>query len=763
MKQSLLRRGMAVVLLAAAACGVQAAAATAGEQSEATGKLRGRVTLEANGDPLHKAFVLIVPLNRSTQTDSEGNYEFDRVPPGSYDVVVHAPALADERRSVTVTAGDTATLDFSMRIAPVHAQITVTASGQEETVLEAFQATTTVGAIELTQRAQTGLGDVLKGEVGVAKRSFGAGSARPVLRGFDGDRVLILMDGLSTGTLSSQSGDHGENLNVLNLERVEVVRGPATLLYGSNAIGGVVNAITGHQQIYEHAHTGLSGYVSAVAGSGNAQAGGSAGFEYGLKRWLLWGGGGGQRTGDYGTPAETIVNSRTRSGDGRGGIGWYGQRAYFSLGYNYDNRRYGVPFAAFLENGPPFDPAAETVNLRLRKHDVQFTGGLRNLTGAVEEVRVLLGYNHYRHGEYDADTLETDFFNKQFNYRVTFEQKRRGPLTGTFGFSGLWRDYRTEGDEALAPPTRQVAVALFALETLDFGRVSLQFGGRFEHTRYDPDVLDPLLPALPERSFTGLSGAAGVRVRLWEGGAVVANYTHSYRAPALEELYNRGPHPGNLAYEIGNPQLGRERGDGLDLSLRHQSERFRVTANFFHYSLKDYVFLTPTGNITAGLYEAEFLQGDARYRGGELEVEVGVHPNVWVSGGFDRVEARLTRAIRSTVTGLVTPADTPLPRIPPMQGRAAVDFRWKGLSVKPEGVFAGRQGQVFTTETSTDGYALFQLEASYTVARKHVVHVIGVNAFNLTNALYRNHLSYIKHLAPEMGRGVRISYTLRVF
>jgi iron complex outermembrane receptor protein len=187
----------------------------------------------------------------------------------------------------------------------------------------------------LAQEAHPSLGEVLDKEPGVNKRSFGPGSSRPVIRGFDGDRVLILQDGLRTGSVGSQSGDHGEPVDVLSLERVEVVRGPATLLYGSNAIGGVVNAVTGH----DFAHDGVRGYITGIGGTTNNQGGISGGIEYGIKNWMIWGNASAQRTGDYDTPVGEIPNSKTRYGSGLGGFGYYGEKPFFSLSYAYDNRR----------------------------------------------------------------------------------------------------------------------------------------------------------------------------------------------------------------------------------------------------------------------------------------------------------------------------------------------------------------------------------------------------------------------------------------
>ena len=180
------------------------------------------------------------------------------------------------------------------------------------------------------------------------------------------------------------------------------------------------------------------------------------------------------------------------------------------------------------------------------------------------------------------------FSNKNFMFRGVFDQRKTGRFTGSFGFSGFRRDYDTVGAEALAPPTIQNNFAVFGLQEIDFERVRFQLGGRVEHNGYRPD-------GSLSRSFTGFSGAAGVRVGLWQDGAFVANYTHSYRAPALEELYNNGPHIGNLTFEVGNPLLTRERNDGIDFSLRHDSKRVRGVANFYYYDIKDFVFLAPTG------------------------------------------------------------------------------------------------------------------------------------------------------------------------
>ena len=559
---------LAVLFLYLMPLGVVEAGAGQADSPETTGTLQGKVTLKTKGTPIHNAAVIIVELGRTAETDNHGSYEFQQVPPGNYDVVISVPGLSSEMQTVEIAAGATVTLDFQLSVVALRYEITVTTSGRPQSTFESFQAVNTLDSFDLAEKVATSIGEIVENQPGVAKRSFGPGAARPVIRGFDGDRVLVLQDGIRTGSLASQSGDHGEPIDALSLERLEVVKGPATLLYGSNAVGGVVNAVSRHQQIHENPHEGVRGYVSGVGGATNGHAGGSAGFEYGVGKWLVWGGGGGQRTGDYGTPAGEVENSKTRIGNTSLGFGWYGHKAFTSVGYKLEDGRYGVPFAAEFEagEGEGGEAEKELIDLDFRRQNVRFTGGFRNLNSFFDQFRLSLDLTDWNHKELEGDKVSTVFDNRQFVYRGMFEQKKRGVLSGRFGFWGLLRDYDVAGEEALSPPVNQKNFALFGLEELDFDQVKLQFGGRLEHINYEP-------VELVERSFTGFSGAAGVRVPLWKSGAFVANFTYSYRAPALEELYNNGPHLGILAFEIGNPSLERELSNGIDLSLRHSGSR----------------------------------------------------------------------------------------------------------------------------------------------------------------------------------------------
>lgn len=719
-------------------------ALAAGAPPVPTASLRGRVTLEGRDAPLHHVTVTLRPLHRVTETDDAGQYRFTEVPPGTYEVSAHLHATIDQKKTVELAAGRETVVDFQLRLGTIHEQITVTASGAEQTPLEAMQPVAALDSLELATRTATSLGEVLADQPGVAKRSFGPGTARPVIRGFDGDRLVILQDGLPTGTVSSQSGDHGEPLDPAGVDRIEVVKGPATLLYGGSALGGVINVITGHHQVHQHPHEGTHGYLTGNAGTGNGLGSGSAGFEYGRGKWLIVGDGGGQRTGDYRSPLGAVDNSHTRMSNAFGGFGRYGERTMCNLNYGLQEGRYGVPFSVHAGSEEDHDGGHEHVDLTFRRHNLRFSAGRHHLRSVLDHFDVAVNYSDWMHKELEGETVGTQLFNRQLIYRARFEQRPSRRLKGRFGFSGLERRYKSAGEESLAPPVTQRGWALFALEEMRLAGARIQAGARLEHSRYRPK-------GLPRRSFTGASAAAGLHLPLMAGRALVLNYTHSFRPPALEELYNFGPHTGNLTYEIGHPALKPERADGLDVSLRHRYRRVHGEINFFYYRLKQFVYLAPTGLLRHGLIEARYRQAPSRYLGAEARLDVHLRSDLMLDVAMDAVDAQLRESA------------TPLPRIPPARGHAGLEWTLGNFRFKPELVLANAQSQLFPTETRTAGYALLNLSASCNWARQHAFHVISLNVTNTGDRLYRNHLSFIKDLAPEMGRAVRLTYTVRLF
>lgn len=751
---------------------------------ESPGTIEGLVRRD-DGTAAHHASVMLVQTGQTVETDHTGRFLIPGVPAGTYDVFAFVAGLSSPTRLVEVRPGSISQVEFTLQFTPVHETVTVTASHRHETKFQAVQSINSLDTVQLAEKSATSIGEVLDHEPGVAKRSFGPGSARPVIRGFDGDRVLVMSDGIPVGSLGSQSGDHAEPIDPGSLERLEVVKGPATLLYGSSALGGVVNAISRHHEMHQHRHVGTRGQLISSLGSNNGLAGLNATLEHGAGPWMFWGAGGGQRTGDYSSAAGPVANSKTRISNVSTGLGWYGDRGYWSTGYSYKKGRYGIPFATSFESeaepsslapaaslgGSDLqEDAAQDIDVDWNHQGLRFDGGVQDLDGAVRAVRLTASLARWKHQELEVfesglEEVGTQFDNRQWTLRGDIEQQPRGAVGGSFGVYASFRDYEARGAEALSPPVVQKGVAVFALEEIELERLKFQFGGRLEHARYSPREDCPSCPggsgaaadlreglrALPERSFTGLSSAAGVRVGLWKDGALVANFSSSYRAPGLEELYNYGPHVGNLAFEIGNPSLGGERSNGFDFSLRHSGERLQGEANFFVYRISDFIFAAPTGGFEEGLRTVVYEQGTSRFVGSELGAEVGLTELLWFSAGIDLVQARLTE------TGM------PLPRIPPLRGRLGLELRRGGFSLRPEFLLAGSQTEIFPTETPTAGYGVLNLKASYTLARQHFFHHLFFELFNAGNKLYRNHVSFIKDLAPEIGRGVRFSYSLQFY
>jgi len=763
-----------VVCALTAAVWLLGSAPPAAAQTPANGVISGRVTLAASGDPAHAVTVVVVGARRTAVTDDEGRFEIRDVPAGTYDVIVQREYFAAARQSVTVSAGQTVSVEFGLELAAHQEALTVTASASgTATAFESFSSVLSLDSTELAKRRGATLADALAGEPGVAMRTFGAGSARPIIRGFDGDRVLIMQDGVRTGDLSSQSGDHGITIDPAGLERLEVVKGPATLLYGSNAIGGVVNAVTPQDAFRTSPFTGYIGTASFDAGSANEQAGANAQIQYGNGSWLVWAGGGSRRTGDFDTPQGTIANSETRLSNGRFGVGWLGQRAFFNLGGTFEDGRFGIPFAGEFHHHHEGEEEVEedeevAVDIATDRRNARVDAGIHNLASVfIDTLKVTFDYTDYGHDELEieggVENVGTRFQNDTATLRAELEQKRRGRLSGRMGLEWFGRDFAAVGEEALAPATTQTAVAGFVYEEVAFDRFRLLFGGRVERTAYDvsereeheheaeegEEAHEP--PPVRDRDFTGVSGSLGLHADLGDRAAFVANLTAASRAPALEELYNFGPHVGNLAFEIGNPDLDLERTVGLDVSLRTRADRVQAEFSAFVYDIGNFVFLDFTGEEADGLREAEFLQGDSRFVGFEASGRFDLQHGVHLHAGLSYVNARLTGT------------DEALPRIPPLSGSLELEVPWGPVTFTPEVVFRADQDDVFRDETATAGSAILNLGVTWLLVRGHTSHAVTVQGYNLTDETYRLHTSFIKDLAAEMGRGIRASYTVRFF
>ncbi len=757
-----------------------------------TGSLSGTVRNEADGALVPGVSVEIVQLRLSVETDAVGNYRFDSLPAGSYTVITHLEGYANKAKRVTITS-EPVVLDFALGLASINAEVTVTATGEEQSVYESFSSVSSVGIARINEKASTSIGEVLDTEAGVSKRSFGGGgSSRPTIRSFEGDRVLILQDGVRNGSIGAGSGDHGEPISPFNLERLEVIKGPATLLYGSNAIGGVINAVSDDEH---EAHPGIRGYFTGFGGSVNRQAGGAGGFEAGWSKYLFDLDLNTAREGDVGTPFGKIPNSASKSYGGSSGLGYFGKKGFLRGEFTLDRRRYGIPYAPLFESGyilsvanggancsgpegdgtvcqfnieaikeafqnelPPVPD--EQIDIKMRRNNVRLKGGFSDAGGLFKSGNFSVDFTDYQHQEIETleavDEVATTFDNDVFSYRGVLSQKKMGRLTGQIGAEGFNRSYLTVGAEQLIDGrVRQNMIGAFTLQQVAFEKMSLQFGARVENNRYKPVNTE-----LRDLSFTGISAAVGAKFEVWKGGSLVANFATSYRPPALEELYNFGPHIGTVTFEVGSQELGHERSNGVEFSVRHQSNRVRVNGSVFYDSLKNFIFLSPQDLDGNGFVDVEdnlpvafYAQENARFFGadGSIEVDLVKHFGLYFVG--DIVNAKLKD------TGI------PLPRISPARARIGGNISYGGLNLRPEVLFAAKKGgsSVFPLETTTDGYAVVNINGSYSIAVKDAAHIFTFGVQNLGDELYRTHTNFIKDLAPESGRGFKVSYTIRFY
>lgn len=714
-------------------------------QSGAT--VSGKVT-RTGGDPMIGAIVVIDEMKTEAQTGSDGSYRFDNVPIGVYHLIVRADGYTSRRTEVQVRAQG-ATLDVVIEL-DMHFAEVLSVSPTPRAQFEAYQPTSVLSGQDLAKQLESTLGATLQSSPGVAMRSLGPGPARPVIRGLDGDRVAILQDGQRVGDLSSQSADHGVTINPSSAEKIEVVRGPATLLYGANAIGGLVNVIT--DQIPTKKTTKVGGNANVDLGTNAGGANGSADVHMGTGTFAFHMGGGGSRSGNFTTPEGEIDNSQSRSGFASLGASWTGDKSYAGGSYAYDDSKYGVPI---VEEG--------TTQLTPRRHAVTLRTGAQGLSGPVSSYRATLGVKRYQHNELDGQEIVTTFHNDTTEGELLVSHRQLGKLSGTVGGWFLTRAFEALGAEALSPPVDQNGGAFFLYEELGWSHVTLQFGGRLDHTSYNP------AGGLEGRNFNEFSGSIGALIRPIHGNenvVIAASLARAARNPALEELYFFGPHAGNFAFEIGNPSLRSERGIGFDLSLRGRTSRVRAELTVFRNSIDDFIFRNPVGeqefvaradelqqrfnlDETPELPEfaaIEFSSADSLLYGLEAHADVDVTAGLTAEFTFDSVRGELRESGRQ------------LPRIPPYRGIFGLRYQKNAFQVGGNVTAVATQNRVFDDETATGGYNLLKLFASYSFQAGGVLNTITGRLENATDELYRNHLNYLKDVLPERGRTLKVVY-----
>ncbi len=692
--------------------------------------LRGKVTQGESNLPMAGALVVIDELRREARADAEGSYVFEGVPPGQYHVGVRAEGYSTKR--IEMTMGTTpATLnlaiDFDLHFAEV-----LSVSPNARPQFESYQATTVLDGQELTKTIESTIGATLSEAPGVAIRAFGPGPARPVIRGLDGDRVAVLEDGQRMGDLSSQSGDHAVSTNPAAATRIEVVRGPATLLYGANAIGGLVNVIT--DSIPSEKTQGTAGRFIMDLTSNGGQTGGAGDVHVGNGKFALHFGGAGRRAGNYTTPEGEVDNSQSRSALGQVGAAWTGERSYAGASYGYDDTNYGIPI---VEGG--------SISLTPKRHSFSARAGGKNLGGWLQSYRATLGVRRYEHSELAGGEVGTTFNNDTVEGELLLSHKRAGTLVGSFGGWFMTRAFEVTGAEALSPPVDQRAYAAFLYEEIESPHATLQFGGRLDHVNYEP------AGGLRARDFNEFSGSVGLLLKPQatnDNFVVAVNIARAARYPALEELYYLGPHPGNLAFEVGNPDLEAEHALGLDLSLRARGKRFEGEVTFFRNDIKNYIFREPTGEIEDEFPVVNNVAADSVLMGIEAHGDLKLTSELTAEVTYDWVQGELRAS------------GDALPRIPPFRVLGGLTYQKNAFQIGGSVQAVADQTRVFGEELPTGGYVTAKFFAAYSFDRGGVLNTITARLDNAADKLYRNHLNYLKDVLPEVGRSFKLVYAL---
>lgn len=711
--------------------------------------ISGQVRQSGSLKPVPNATILIENTSLMATTDRDGRFSIDNAPAGRQHLVVAAPGFLPLRVELTIGNAPPAPID-ALLVQEVHYTEVISVSPTARDQFESYQPTSVLAGQELTQDLQGTLGATLEAQPGVAERSFGPGPARPVIRGLDGDRVLILEDGQRVGDLSSQSGDHGVTVNPASASRIEVVRGPATLLYGANAIGGLVNVIS--DRIPSRPIEGTHGSLVADLGSAATEVGTAADIKWGNGRWALHGGGSGRRSGDVDTPLGKVANTQSRGGFGNFGLSWTGPNAFFGGSYGYDDTKYGIPF---VEEG--------RIQLTPRRHMFALKAGADKLDGVLEGFRASFAARRYRHEELEGEEVGTRFRNDTNEADLLLRHRPVGHFSGTVGMSFLDRAFSAIGEEALAPPVDERVGAVFFYEELTWPHITFQFGARVNHASYDP------AEELPARDFTDVSGSVGLLFRPAAANdrlTIAVSLARAARNPALEEMYFFGPHPGNFAFEVGNPNLDSERALGFDASVRWRTPRTTGEVTFFRNSIDDYIFRNP---ISTEEFDARFREPPAGEDGevpSEFPIVEFVAANSVLQGFEAHSDIHLGAGLSAEfgldyVRGELRASNQPLPRIPPFRFRGGVRYQRAAFQTGGEVTAVSKQERVFGEETPTAGYNLVKLFASYSFGSDNVVHTITARLDNATNELYQNHLSLIKDFVPEIGRNFKLLYAFQ--
>ena len=616
----------------------------------------------------------------------------------------------------------------------------------------------------LTREKRGTIGETLTAQAGVSATYFGPNASRPILRGFQGERVRVLTDGIGSFDVSNTSVDHAVVINPLLAERIEVLHGPTSLLYGSSAIGGIVNVIDTRiprNVPSEPVHIEAMGDYGTAANEFN----GSAIVDVPLTANLVLHLDGSylnaddMKIGGYVLSAPlraaaiangaddvaalkgVIPNTAAETWNIAGGLAFIGENGNGGIAVSQYNNTYGVPIRYSID--PAIESEAVTIAMQQTRVDARAefeTGG-----GFVQQIKLRYGFADYQHSEIAEDgSIGTTFYNQGQEARIEFVQAQRGIWKGAFGAQLVTRNVDVIGDEAFLPRNATTQIGAFLLEEASFGVVKAEFGARIENSQVSAAMTGF------SRSFTPLSASIGASVPIggdnWRIGLDLA---HTQRAPSAEELLADGPHGGTQAYEIGDPNFAMESSNGAELVLRGKGSGFTLEASAFYDQFSNFIYAQDTGAIIDDLPVYQALQADATYWGFEIQ---GTATITRISDWTLSANA-LADYVHAEIDSV-----GPAPRIPPFRVRGGVDFGNDAVTLQAEIEVGAAQDRVATFETTTPSYTLVNASATWTPweNRPGTYFIFAIN--NILDADARRAASFPKDYAPVPGRDFRLSF-----
>ena len=614
---------------------------------------------------------------------------------------------------------------------------------------------------ELTLQQKGSLGETLNKQPGVSSSYFGPGASRPIIRGLDGDRIRILRNGVGALDASSLSYDHAVPLDPVNVDRIEIVRGPAALLYGGSAIGGVVN--TFDNRIPTEAIEGIHGAGELRYGGADTTRSSAGKLEAGNGSFALHIDANAREFNDLRIPgyARTADQRAQDAGDDKkhrlGNSDGRQDGGAVGGAYTWDDGYAGLSYSNYDSNYG--SPAEQDVRIRMKQDHYAFASELRNLSGPFSSVKFDAGYTDYKHMEIEGGEVGTTFKNKGYEARVEARHQPIGPLNGVVGAQVTRGEFSALGEEAFVPQTDTDAGALFILEELQAtDRLKLSLGGRLEHTTVDPDAdgNERFANANRSSSFTAGSLSSGAVYTLTPIWSLAATLGYTERAPTFYELYANGAHVATGTYEGGDADLSKEKAVSSDLALRFDNGTHKGSVGVFYSHFSNYIGLLGSGRTlndegeddADGIPEYTYSGVRARFAGLEAQDHWKLAQTRYGNFALE-LSGDYTRA-KNLDNGEA------LPRIAPLRLNSGLLWELDKWQARVDVEHASSQHRVPDNETGTDGYTTLGASAGYKFKLGESEWLAFVNGENLTNQTVRYASSILRDIAPAQGRSVEV-------